>query len=239
MYYDSVTARFLTEDTYAGQGNDPLSLNLYTYCVNNPIKYDDPSGHSSTPIATGKEDREAWGEAIKSAVKAFWAVVSGAVLGEDASKTKTKKSKADSTGATPCAAPTNTKSTNSVDSKTSTQTSTETNSKEDANPTPGNPPQQGTSTAGAASPNGDNNKNKKDDKKDDKKNENSIQNMQKADDKYLKKNDIDAHDVKYDVLGKKASISKYDIYINKATGELFIFLKGGKGVGIPTGIFIG
>ncbi|HWT76909.1 MAG TPA: hypothetical protein VN258_19585, partial [Mobilitalea sp.] len=75
---------------------------------------------------------------------------------------KTKKSKADSTGATPCAAPTNTKSTNSVDSKTSTQTSTETNSKEDANPAPGNPPQQGTSTAGAASPNGDNNK--KDDK---------------------------------------------------------------------------
>lgn len=44
-YYDSVTARFLTEDTYTGQKNDPLSLNLYTYCVNNPIMYTDPSGH--------------------------------------------------------------------------------------------------------------------------------------------------------------------------------------------------
>ncbi len=44
-YYDSVTARFMSEDTYTGERNDPLSLNLYTYCHNNPITYDDPSGH--------------------------------------------------------------------------------------------------------------------------------------------------------------------------------------------------
>ncbi len=44
-YYDSVTARFITEDSYTGQRNDPLSLNLYTYCQNNPIIYSDPSGH--------------------------------------------------------------------------------------------------------------------------------------------------------------------------------------------------
>ena len=44
-YYDSTTARFLTEDTYAGQANDPLSLNRYTYCANNPLRYTDPSGH--------------------------------------------------------------------------------------------------------------------------------------------------------------------------------------------------
>lgn len=30
----------------------------------------------------------------------------------------------------------------------------------------------------------------------------------------------------------------YDIYVNKDSGELFIFKKGGKGVGIPTGEFI-
>ncbi len=46
-YYDSETARFLTEDTYRGEKNDPLSLNLYTYCKNNPLKYTDPTGHSS------------------------------------------------------------------------------------------------------------------------------------------------------------------------------------------------
>ena len=44
-YYDSVTARFITEDSYTGKRNDPLSLNLYTYCSNNPIKYTDPTGH--------------------------------------------------------------------------------------------------------------------------------------------------------------------------------------------------
>lgn len=32
-------------DTYAGYLSDPLSLNLYTYCLNNPMRYVDPSGH--------------------------------------------------------------------------------------------------------------------------------------------------------------------------------------------------
>ena len=37
--YLLVTARFLQEDTYTGVGSDPLSLNLYTYCYNSPLKY--------------------------------------------------------------------------------------------------------------------------------------------------------------------------------------------------------
>jgi RHS repeat-associated protein len=44
-YYDSKIARFLSEDTYSGDPNDPLSLNLYTYCHNEPIMYWDPTGH--------------------------------------------------------------------------------------------------------------------------------------------------------------------------------------------------
>ncbi len=45
-YYDSLTARFITEDDPKySKKNDPLSLNFYTYCSNNPIKYTDPSGH--------------------------------------------------------------------------------------------------------------------------------------------------------------------------------------------------
>ena len=35
--YDPRIARFLQEDTYTGDPNDPLSLNLYTYCANNPV----------------------------------------------------------------------------------------------------------------------------------------------------------------------------------------------------------
>jgi RHS repeat-associated protein len=53
-YYDSATARFITEDTYTGEKNDPLSLNLYSYCHNNPIIYTDPSGHR---VASEEFDR--------------------------------------------------------------------------------------------------------------------------------------------------------------------------------------
>ncbi|WP_244648221.1 RHS repeat-associated core domain-containing protein [Ruminiclostridium herbifermentans] len=35
--YDPKIARFLQEDTYLGDRNDPLSLNLYTYCHNEPV----------------------------------------------------------------------------------------------------------------------------------------------------------------------------------------------------------
>jgi len=44
-YYDPVIGRFITEDSYWGEASDPLSLNLYTYCHNNPIRYIDPTGH--------------------------------------------------------------------------------------------------------------------------------------------------------------------------------------------------
>ncbi len=43
--YDPKIARFLQEDTYRGDPNDPLSLNLYAYCAYNPIVYYDPTGH--------------------------------------------------------------------------------------------------------------------------------------------------------------------------------------------------
>lgn len=44
-YYDSYTGRFTSEDSYWGEDENPLSLNLYTYCENDPIRYTDPSGH--------------------------------------------------------------------------------------------------------------------------------------------------------------------------------------------------
>ena len=64
--YDPKIARFLQEDTYTGDPNDPLSLNLYTYCANNPLIYHDPTGHISVYIngvttyinPASEEDRE-------------------------------------------------------------------------------------------------------------------------------------------------------------------------------------
>lgn len=44
-YYDSTIGRFISEDSDWGTANDPLSLNLYTYCQDNPITYVDPTGH--------------------------------------------------------------------------------------------------------------------------------------------------------------------------------------------------
>lgn len=58
-YYDSAIARFITEDSYTGQQNDPLSLNLYTYCSNNPIIYTDPSGHREMFEGSGQKDPNA------------------------------------------------------------------------------------------------------------------------------------------------------------------------------------
>ena len=49
-YYDPNIARFITEDSYKGDVTYPLSLNLYTYSWNNPIKYVDPSGHDPITI---------------------------------------------------------------------------------------------------------------------------------------------------------------------------------------------
>ncbi|MEW4370825.1 RHS repeat domain-containing protein [Paenibacillus kandeliae] len=55
-YYDPAQGRFLNEDTYEGQIDNPLSLNVYTYVHNNPLIYVDPSGHSSDP--TQERDTE-------------------------------------------------------------------------------------------------------------------------------------------------------------------------------------
>ena len=48
-YYNPSTGRFISRDSYAGKNEDPLSLNLYTYCHNNPVLYIDPSGHLIWP----------------------------------------------------------------------------------------------------------------------------------------------------------------------------------------------
>ena len=44
-YYDPDIGRFMSRDSVTGKNEDPLSLNLYTYCANNPIYYSDPTGH--------------------------------------------------------------------------------------------------------------------------------------------------------------------------------------------------
>src|SRR3989339_369676 len=52
-YYDTGIGRFISEDSVTGKVNEPLMLNLYTYCANNPLKVVDPSGHIAPLIVVG------------------------------------------------------------------------------------------------------------------------------------------------------------------------------------------
>ena len=56
-------------------------------------------------------------------------------------------------------------------------------------------------------------------------------------DNYLKQKGFDAHEIKESIVGKK-NISKFDIYVDKDTGQLWVYRKGGKGKGIATGEYI-
>jgi len=44
-YYDPQIGRFISPDTIVQDYTNPQCLNRYTYCLNNPLKYTDPSGH--------------------------------------------------------------------------------------------------------------------------------------------------------------------------------------------------
>jgi RHS repeat-associated protein len=43
-WYDPEVGRFISEDPAAANPNDPLSINRYIYCRNNPLIYTDPTG---------------------------------------------------------------------------------------------------------------------------------------------------------------------------------------------------
>jgi RHS repeat-associated protein len=44
-YYDPCIGRFISPDSIVQDFTNPQTLNRYSYCVNNPLKYTDPSGH--------------------------------------------------------------------------------------------------------------------------------------------------------------------------------------------------
>ncbi len=48
-YYDPALGRFIQPDTVVPKPGDPQSLNRYAYVLNNPLRYNDPSGHKPIP----------------------------------------------------------------------------------------------------------------------------------------------------------------------------------------------
>ncbi|MCM1008883.1 MAG: DUF6531 domain-containing protein [Ruminococcus flavefaciens] len=68
-YYNPTTGRFISRDSVMGKIDDPLSLNLYTYCHNNPIIGIDPSGHLPK-----------WAKTVCKAIAGAAVVVTAAVV---------------------------------------------------------------------------------------------------------------------------------------------------------------
>ena len=45
-YYDPVIGRFISRDPLTGKKESPQTLNRYVYCLDNPLRYIDPTGES-------------------------------------------------------------------------------------------------------------------------------------------------------------------------------------------------
>ena len=57
-YYAPTTGRFISRDSNVGKIGEPLSLNLYTYCHNNPIGFADFNGHERIVVSGGIDGEE-------------------------------------------------------------------------------------------------------------------------------------------------------------------------------------
>jgi RHS repeat-associated protein len=55
-YYDPAIGRFISADSIIPHFGDSQSLNRYSYCLNNPLKYTDPTGHDGDVDGDGFDD---------------------------------------------------------------------------------------------------------------------------------------------------------------------------------------
>ncbi|GFZ34454.1 hypothetical protein CSC2_49800 [Clostridium zeae] len=94
----------MQEDTYRGNANDPLSLNLYTYVNNNPMIYDDQNGHwtsfvdnffssAKSVISSVKETASYVGSKILSAISPAIDYISNTNVGKAVSSVINKGKK--------------------------------------------------------------------------------------------------------------------------------------------------
>jgi len=55
--YDPTIGQFMQPDNFIQAPDDPYSYNRFTYCMNNPLKYSDPSGEIGDSV---KIEVECW-----------------------------------------------------------------------------------------------------------------------------------------------------------------------------------
>ncbi len=63
-YYDAALGRFISADTIVPSTYNPQALNRYSYVLNNPVRYVDPSGHCPIDEETGGCERDNNGNVI-------------------------------------------------------------------------------------------------------------------------------------------------------------------------------
>ncbi len=82
-YYDPNTGRFINADTIDYLDPESINgLNLYAYCLNNPIMYVDPSGHAIISLLIGLGIATAIGAAVGVVSYVASTAISGAITGE-------------------------------------------------------------------------------------------------------------------------------------------------------------
>ena len=72
--YDPVLGRFFSPDNYVQMPDNSQNFNRYSYCLNNPLKYTDPSGELAwfVPFIAGAIIGAYAGASIQSGTAAFW-----------------------------------------------------------------------------------------------------------------------------------------------------------------------
>ncbi|RXZ79054.1 hypothetical protein EBB07_24700 [Paenibacillaceae bacterium] len=237
-WYDPSVGRFINEDTYEGDIKNPLSLNLYTYVHNNPLKYIDPTGHRcesadgywshpgscNSPTSTWSPDYKHHGDKIKMG-KTFVGPLQNYDYYADYSIEDIYLEWSLYGDSIYRNAPSGKqKELNSLAKQEVFNN--------------GMAVEYfiagidfGTSFLGGGLSKGFTKLGIKGRKKA------PIRvNLQKIDDKYLERKGINAHEIKDDLLG--GSISKGDLYVDKNTGQVFVMRKGGTGEPIPTGYIL-
>ena len=79
-FYDPVLGRFLSPDPYVQDITNPQNFNRYSYCLNNPLKYTDPSGEMFWLIPTigwSKSGGLSFGISAVFGIPGEWSVQAG------------------------------------------------------------------------------------------------------------------------------------------------------------------